>query len=168
MIDQIANELIIASLLLHTNKISTIAEKIGYKPMLITSALYRGEETGKFVWDRKHDIIKISPDVAIEALGVTEAIDELTEQIEIFMGYLNAIEKDQSVEELQIWLAGMPELQIKLAVFASKKLTTYELADPKDKLSVYTFITMKENIDKRWGVKQLDPKTSKINQRLKK
>lgn len=160
MIDQLANELMIASLLMHTNNVSKIATEIGYKPILIINALYRGHETGKFKYDKKKDIITISPDVDTEKLAVSEGTVELREQIEIFIGYLNGDEKDMSIQEMQMLLGGTPELHIKIAVTTSDKLTSYQLQDPKDKESTYTFITLNENLDKQFGKSQfVDKKT---------
>lgn len=161
MIDQIANELIIASQLLHTNNVSRIAEEIGYRPMLIITALYRASENGKFTYNKKTDTISIAEDVSVENLNVSEAMSELVDLMEQFITYLNGDEKDMSVEELMMLLGGVPDLHIKIAAFVSKKLTTYELLDPKDKKSSYTFITLKENADKLWGQKQFNAKKSK-------
>lgn len=169
MLDKIANEMMIASRILQTNNVSNIASEIGYRPMLVISACYFGHESGKFVWDRKKDIITISEDIEVESLQPTEGLLELQEQIELFVGYLNQDEKDISHEELQLFLANStPELHIKMAVFTSKKLASYELIDPKDKKSQYTFITMRENSDKLWGQKQFDPKKSKARRAGKK
>lgn len=161
MIDQIANEIIITSGLLHTNNVSRIAEQLGYRPMLIITALHKAGDDGKFSYHQKSDTIKISEDVEADKLQCTEATTELSELIEVFMGYLNRDEKDMSVEELQMMLGGVPDFHIRLAVHISDKLDTYEFADPKDKKSVYTFITLKENLDKKFGTKQFDEKQSK-------
>ncbi len=161
MIDQIANEVMIASMLMHTNNVSRIAEQIGYRPMLIITALYRAGELGKFTYNKKQDTIQISEDVDLDNLAVTEAMTELVDLMEQFMTYLNAEEKDMSIEELVMLLGGVPDLHIKIAAHVSKRLTTYELAQPKDKKSVYTFITLKENVEKQFGKKQFDATKSK-------
>jgi hypothetical protein len=161
MIDQIANELMLASMLMHTNNVSRIAEEIGYRPLLIITALYRGVEQGKLVYNKKQDTIQIQEGVEVDSLALTEAMTELIDLVEQFMVYMNAEEKDMSLEELQMLLAGVPILHIKIAAHMSQKLTTYELAQPKDKKSVYTFITLKENVDKQWGKKQFDATKSK-------
>lgn len=168
MFDELANELILASVLLKTNNINVIAEQIGYKPLLITTALYRGNDTGKFVWNKKKNIIQISEDVEIDSLVATDGMNELVNVIEEFMLYVNREEKDQSIEEMQMWLGGTPELHVRMAAKLSKKLSTYEGADPKDKQNVYTFITLNENLDKKWGLKQFDPKNSKAAKLAKK
>ena len=161
MLDSIANELMIASRLLKTNNISHIAGEIGYRPVLIITALDKGIETGKLAYNKKKDTITISADVEVEKLAVTEAMTELIELIEQFMGYRNAEGTDMTVDELMMLLGGTPDLHIKIAAYVSDKLTTYEYAQPKDKKSVYTFVTLKENADKQWGSKQFDAKKSK-------
>jgi hypothetical protein len=166
MLDQIANEMLIASHLLKTNNVSRIAEGLGYRPILIINALYRARESGKLTYDKKKDIITASEDVEIENLAVTEGMNELIEQIEVLAQFLAGEEKDMSIPEMQLLLGGTPELHIKLAVYASPRLTTYEIADPKDKKSVYTFVTLKENAAHKWGQKQFVSKASKVAKRV--
>jgi tRNA/tmRNA/rRNA uracil-C5-methylase (TrmA/RlmC/RlmD family) len=161
MIDSIANELLIASRILHTNNVSAIAQEIGYRPMLIITALYKAQETGKFTYNKKSDTITQGDDIDLANLQVTEGIAELTDLIEQFVGYMNKDEKDMSTDELMMLLGGVPDLHIKIVAFTSKKLASYEYSDPKDKDSTYTFLTLKENVDKRWGTKQFDAKKSK-------
>ena len=161
MIDQIANEMLIAGRILHTNNVSTIAEELGYRPMLIITALYKAAETGKFTYDKKSDTITIGEDIDLNNLQVTEATSELVELVEQFVTYLNTEEKDMTLEELMMLLGGVPILHLKMVAFVSKKLTSYDFTDPKDKKSVYTFITLNENAEKQWGSKQFDAKKSK-------
>ena len=77
------------------------------------------------------------------------------------MGYTNRRETDMTIDELGVLLGGTPELHIKMAIATSPLLATYELTAPKDKKSVYTFVSLKENADKQWGKKQLVPKKKK-------
>jgi len=164
MIDEIANELIVTSKILGTNNVSEIGRQIGYRPVMIINALYRGSESGKFVWNKKKDIIKIAEDVEVNSLSVSEGMSDLLEQIEVLTGYLNTEEKDMSYDELEMLFAGVPQLHLKIAVWSSKKLTTYDIAQPGDKDSVYTFVTMKENAEKQFGQKQFNAKKSKASQ----
>lgn len=154
VIDSIANELVIASLVKHTNNVSALASELGYKPLLIMNALYDGDRSGKFKYDSKKDIITIDSEVEAEKLAVTESLSDLREQIEQFIYNINLLEKDMSIEEMQMFLPGTPVLHIKMCIYTSEKLTTYDLADKKDKKSVYTFVTLKENADKQYGKKQ--------------
>ena len=161
MIDQIANELLVASKILGSNNVSHIAQEIGYRPMLIITALYRAGKSGKFTYDKKSDTITPGGDIAYEQLQLTEGMSELVELVEEFITYMNEEEKDMTYDELIMLLGGVPELHIKMVAFTSNKLTTYDYADPKDKKSVYTFITRKENAEKQWGSKQFNAKKSK-------
>jgi len=54
MIDKIANELIIASVIERTNQVQVIAEKIGYQHIVIMNARTRGAKTDKLVYIRTH------------------------------------------------------------------------------------------------------------------
>lgn len=162
MIDQIANELLIASRIMHTNVVSTIASEIGYRPMLIITALYKGTEDGKFAYHKKSDTITQGEDIDVDNLLVTEAMRELIDMIEQFIYFQNTKEEtDMTTDELMMLIGGVPDLHLKMAVHLSKKLSTYEIADPKDKKSVYTFITLTENVDKKWGTKQFNAKKAK-------
>lgn len=162
MVDGIANEIILASLELHTNNISKIATELGYQPILIMNGLFAGEKAGKFVYDKKHDLIKnISEDLIIDQLSITEGLTESMEQIELFMEAENSIEVDLTIDEIRKFIPMFPELHMRIALRVNRKLVTYDLADPKDAKSVYTFITLKENADKLWGKKQFDVKKAK-------
>lgn len=157
--DNITNEIIIMSTILKTNNVSRVAESVGYKPLLIMNALYKGNADGKISYNSKRDTFSISEDVVPEKLAITETMVELTEQVEMFIGYMNVEKKDITIDELQLFLAGTPEQYIKLAVFSSDKLASYELAQPGDKKSVYTFVTLKDNLAHQWGKKQFNNKT---------
>ena len=161
MIDQITNEIILASQVLKTNSVSTIAEKLGYQPMLILNALFEGQRKGKLVYVKKRDIIKIHADVELEALAITDGLAESREQIELFIANENSLEVDMSFDELRSFLPMLPELHMQLALLTSKKLASYMITDPADKDSKYEFWTLKENADKRWGEKQFDSSNSK-------
>jgi len=156
MIDYIANEIILASQELHTNNLSTIASELGYQPILIMNAVFAAEKSGKFVYVKKKDIIKISEDVDLDSLVVTEGLIESRDQIEMFIANQNVLEVDLSTDELRGFIPMLPEVQMKVAIRSSKRLATYDITDPKDRDSTYTFVTLKENLDRRFGEKQFD------------
>lgn len=168
MIEKIVNEIIIASRIMKTNSVSAIAGEIGYQPILILNALFAGERSGKWVYVKKKDIIKISEDVEVDQLVVTDALIESRETVEEFITNENGIEVDLTIDELRGFIPMLPELHLKIAIETSKLLTTYELADPKDKDSVYTFVTLKENAFNKWGEKQFDQSKSKVTKIAKK
>jgi len=165
MIDKIANELIIASVIERTNQVQVLAEKIGYQPIVILNALARGEKADKLVYVRKKNIIKINKDVEVGLLAITEYLGESRDMIEEFITNQNAREVDISFEELRTFIPMLPELHLKIALYTSKLLGSYEVADPVDKESVYTFYSLKENVSKRWGEKQFDKKQSIVSKR---
>lgn len=167
MIDQISNEMMIASQIMHTNNVSEIVSELGYQPLLIVNALFAGEAADKFTYVKKKDIIKIHEDVEIDALAVTDGLADTREQLELFITNQNSLETDMTLEELHMFLPSVPEMHIKMAAHTSTKLATYEYADPKDKESVYTFVTLAENLDKRWGTKQFDQAESKATKHAK-
>lgn len=156
MVEKIANEIILASIELKTNQVSKIAEGLGYQPILIMNALFAGEKAGKFVFVKKKDIIKISGDVVTEELAITEGLSQSQEQVEEFIANENSIEVDLTFEELHTFIPNLPDLLLHIAINSSKKLATYDITDPKDKESTYQLITLKENLDKRFGQKQFD------------
>lgn len=160
-VNLVANEIIIASQILHTNNINTIASELGYQPLVILNALYVADRDGKITWIKKKDIFKIHETVEIEALAVSEYMNETREQLELFLEAQNSIEKDITLEDVHAFLPQVPELHLKIAISRSTKLATYELSDPKDKESVYTFLTLAENLDKKWGTKQFDADNSR-------
>jgi len=165
MIDKIANELIIASVIERTNQVQVLAEKIGYQPIVILNALARGEKADKLVYVRKKNIIKINKDVEVGLLAITEYLGESRDMIEEFITNQNAREVDISFEELRTFIPMLPELHLKIALYTSKLLGSYEVADPVDKESVYTFYSLKENVKNRWGEKQFDKKQSIVSKR---
>jgi len=119
--------------------------------------LYEGERLGKFKWDRKKGILTVDYEVLANKPAVMESTLDLCHTIEELIRNLNSDEKDMSFEELFInWLPGVAEMHVRMAVRVSQLLTTYELTDPKDKESTYTFITLAENLSKEWGRKQFN------------
>src|SRR4051812_22928028 len=130
MIDKIVNEIMIASQIMKTNSVSTIANDLGYQPILIMNALFKGERDGKWVYVKKKDLIKISEDVEIESLVITDGLIESRDTVEEFMANENSIEVDMTFEELHKFIPMLPELHLKIALFTSKKLYEYEYADP--------------------------------------
>jgi len=156
MIDQIANEIILSSLLLHTNSVARIAENLGYQPILIMNALYAGERDSKFTYVKKKDIINLSEGIETSHLMITSGLRESQDQIETFITNQNRLQTDLTIEELHAFIPNLPEFHLKLAISSSRELATYEISDPKDKKSVYTFVTLKINEARKFGQKQFD------------
>lgn len=168
MLDYIANEMLIAKAVMQTNSLDRIAGELQYAPILISNALYDGERSGKLIFNRKSRTIEAGEDVEVQRLAVSPEFfgvgnDDinLPEQLELLIRNLNSDQIDMSVEELATWLPGFSPVKIKMMVYLNPVLTSYEVVDPGNKESVYTFISLAENATKLWGQKQFNKKTSK-------
>jgi hypothetical protein len=165
MIDRIGNEMIVASLVLHTNSVDRIAGELQYNPVLVINALYRAEDQGKVKYDSKTKTFSIYEEVDVPNLAITENFlgheedIDVNEQIAQLIRNLNQDETDMSVEELVSWIPGSAPIKFKVFAYVHPELATYELTDPKDSKSVYTFVTLKENLGKNWGAKQFKAKS---------
>lgn len=170
MLDGIVNELMVASHILHTNNVTRIASELGYQPLLIMNALSEGNRRGTFAYNRKRDTLDIAEGIEVDRLGLSEGVRDLGEQLAIFIGDMNSRESDLWIRRLAEFVPGTTELQIQLAVHSNPDLTTYDLPDPRDKKSVYRFITLTANADKQWGSKQFiePPKGKKAKKAVKK
>ena len=164
MIDRIGNELIVASIVMHTNSVDRIAGELQYSPVLIINALYQAQRDGKIDYNEADKTFAINADVAVESLALTEqfigndpSLDVKKEIIQLIRN-LNSTKVDMSAEELSTWLPGASATRLKMFAYTEPTLTTYELADPIDKESVYTFITLKENAGKQFGKNQFNKK----------
>lgn len=166
MIDQIGNEMIVASMVMHTNNVDRIAAVLMYSPVLIINALYAAEDAGKIKYNEKAKTFSIYEDVEPSTLSITEHFlgnepeIDVKEEIVQLIRNLNKDEKDMSAEELSTWIPGSTAERFKIFAYVTPELAMYEIADPKDKQSVYTFLTLKGNEDKLWGKKQFDSKKS--------
>jgi hypothetical protein len=161
----IANEMLIAKEVMKTNSVDTVAAQLGYSPMLIVNALYQGERDGKLAYNRKQKTFTAAEGTEVSALSLGEEFTtagdfNIGAELAQLIANLNSEETDMSAEELMGWL-GISDVRVKMLAFVNSKLAMYDLADLKDRKSVYTFITLKENVDKRWGEKQFVQKGKK-------
>lgn len=170
MLDGIVNELIVSTKLLNTNNVTRIASELGYQPLLVINALSEGNRLGKFVYHRKHDTIDPTEGLAIDKLAVSENMRELGEQLAVFVADMNSREQDIWIVRLTEFVPGTTELQIRLAVHSNADIAEYDLQDPRDKKSIYKFLTLTENLDKQWGAKQFiePPKNKKSKKAARK
>lgn len=154
--DQIANELIVLSHLTKSNSVPHLQELLGYQPLMVHNAITSALAAGKITaYNRKKGIITVDPEVQIHALQPTVAMRGLSDEIEYFMREANSREWDISMDELQLQLMMPSPTRIEIAVYLNPKLETYGIVPQKDKNTVYTFVTLKENVDKEWGRKQV-------------
>lgn len=156
-LEQIANELAIMSKITKSNNVSFLAGKLGYRPAMIIVALQIGEDAGLFKYNKKKDLIKVADDKFddLYKLDVTNNSAEIRDLIERLITIQNTREVDLSTDEIAMLMGFPTEVELlNLPISTSDKLSTYELSSGKDKKSVYTFVTLKENVDKQWGAKQ--------------
>lgn len=150
-------------------KISELAAKLMLSPIFIINALDLGEQMEMF--QRKRDkkgkvteVLEMLLVIDWDAVNGEEfGKDNVRIQNEILraIGSVNATENDIEDGMLQSWCRGLKPCEIEMALTLLEKqniITSYELADPKDKKSVYKFYTLAVNIGKVWGTKQFKAK----------
>lgn len=152
---QIRDQIVKANKLHPDWTISRIASELGYSPLFIIEALHLGEIEGDFKRDEEKDTLV---DVQWpERVSSSELLDDLYESIHKVVGYFNAKEMDIEEGLMWQWLNGVRPLMIEFTIddlVMGDKIAKYDLTDPKDEKSVYTFLTLPENKDKQWGRKQ--------------
>ena len=154
---EIARQLAVLAILSPEKTISELAHELAYPVLFIVNAVKEGKRAGLFVEDRENDklILMDAPITDSDSFG--EEIGTLGDNIYILLE--NVAEEEQDMEEGQLrhWLIGVRKSAIDIALYALKAtnaIDTYEITDPKDDKSVYTFITLKHNVGKQWGIKQ--------------
>ncbi len=149
---RILNEMAILSEVKQTNSVPYLQELLGYQPLMIHNAITQGLEDGTVAsFKRKNGAIEFTDKTR---QPVTKNNEMMGDEIEYFVREANAREWDITIDELQLQLLTPVDTHIRIAIYANPKLTTYELADPKQKKSVYTFVTLTDNKDKQFGKKQ--------------
>lgn len=157
---ELARQMAVFSYIDGTKNVGSIAQLSGLSGLIVTNAVFAGEKAGLFTVKRdKHktiEKIEVSDEQFAEIVvtrgNFGEAVDNLLDEIVTFVNDRNSVERDAELYSLQL-LARAPELMFFVAVEIFKTLegyTTYDFADPKDKKSVYTFLTRTENVDKKW------------------
>lgn len=135
--------------------ISRIASELGYSPLFIIEALHLGEEHGDFKRDEEKDMLV---DVQwLDRVSSSEQLDSIYESVHNVVSYFNAKEMDIEEGLMWQWLNGVRPLMIEFTIddlVMGGKIVKYDLTDPKDEKSVYTFLTLPENKDKQYGRKQ--------------
>lgn len=154
------------------DKVSDLASKLGLSPIFIINALDEAEQSEFF--KRKRD----KKGVITEELEVLKPIDwgkvehsdfgsdyaRVEDEIYIAIENANKAEQDLELGTIMAWCRGINpsavEIGLKVMV-ANGQLSTYELSDPADKKSKYTFHTLPKNVGKEWGKKQFKAKKGK-------
>jgi len=146
-------------------KIAQIAHYIYLPQLIIINALYKGVEMELFEWVREKDQIKLASTDWYAGGSLGNDIDYLADTILSLITHNNAREQDIALDQLAHWATGINPMGQELAVFklgTTKKITSYKIADKDDQASVYEFITLPANLDKRWGSKQFKKGKKKI------
>ncbi len=148
---------------LHPDKtISEIAAELALSPIFIINAIAEGErmELIRRTDDFKADKLELITALDLEQNGgylFGAENDRVQQEI---VQLLNDMEKDENdIEkgELEFWFRGVRPSALEIALHTLKHLDiidSYELADPKDKKSKYTFYSLMRNSSNRWGRKQ--------------
>lgn len=150
-------------------KISELAVKLMLSPIFIINALDLGEQMEMFQRkrDKKGQVTEVLESLLVidwDAVNGEEfGKDNVRIQNEILraIGSANADENDIEDNMLQSWCRGLKPCEIEIAITLLEKqniIGSYELADPKDKKSVYKFYSLMVNVSNLWGKKQFKKK----------
>lgn len=142
--------------------ISEMAAELAFSPIFIINAIAEGkrmeliQRTDKFEDDK---LELISP-LDLEQQGgflFGEENSRLQREITQLLNDLAEEEKDIEHNQLEFWVRGVRPSALEISLHVLKQLDiidSYELADPSDKKSKYTFYTLMRNSSHRWGRKQ--------------
>jgi hypothetical protein len=145
--------------------ISEIATRLMYSPLFIINALDEGEKMELFSRVKGEDTLIANAPVDYQSmLGLDFGQENVRLQNEILRVIASANADKNDVEEgtLMNWCRGIKPADIEIALHVLKQvefIVSYELTDPKDKKSKYTFYSLRINEGNMWGTKQF--KTAK-------
>lgn len=145
--------------------VSQLATKLMLSPLFIINALDEGERRKLFKRgkDKKGELtdklVDLSPIPYGDFMGSEIGQENMRLQNEILRVITSANEDENDVEAgtLNVWCRGVKPTEVELALHMLEKMglmASYELADPKDKKSKYTFYTLWLNDGCKWGTKQ--------------
>lgn len=141
-----------------------IASSVGLASLMVINAINKGEKEGFFSVKRKKggiDSISVSSDqydgVALVPSSFGEEIFDFCEAILESVTNANSRENDLSRDQILYWSGASPFMfTVTMEILlASGALAQYSIADKNDSKTIYEFLTLPENVDKRWGSKQL-------------
>jgi hypothetical protein len=153
--------------------VSEIAAKLGLSPIFIINALDEGEQLEWF--QRKRDKKGAVTEVLEILLPINWGIadhdntfgpDHRRIRDEIVCAITNANKEEQDIDlgTLMAWCRGINPSAVEIVLESLTKLNVlgaYDLADPKDVKSIYTFYSLKGNATNQWGTKQFKAKKAK-------
>lgn len=159
---EIARQLAVMVELFPDMTISEIASELGFSPIFIINAIAEGErmELIKRTANYNDDKLELITALDLENNGgflFGEENSRLQREITQLLNDLAEKEEDIEHNQLAAWLRGVRPSGIEISLHVLKQLDiidSYQLADPKDPKSKYTFYTLMRNSKFRWGKKQ--------------
>lgn len=145
--------------------ISELASRLMLSPIFIINALDEAEKMELFrrTKNKKGELTEVLETMSpvdwesLEGPEFGEDIMRLQEEMVRAVASANSDENDVESGTLQAWCRGIRPSAIEIALeFLYHKviLGRYELADPGDEKSVYTFYSLRVNVANKWGAKQ--------------
>lgn len=167
---QLARQIAVYS---YKNKVKAIngegglAASVGLPPIFIINALYAGEKAELFtVVRKKGGIEKINvtdeqyESIAKIASNFGDDVEVIVRHAEELVVNFNSVEEDIVRDQLALFFGGVPPVVFEAAMecLPNEGIVTYDITDSLDKKSVYTFLTHADNLEHKWGLKQLKKK----------
>jgi hypothetical protein len=130
-----------------------IAMLVGWPEIDINAALWYAQDFGMIELDKDTGATKFLKEPELWSFG--QRVQDIQDAL-LFCYHSNLVKRQYDLEEKDIadWLFGYPGCDIFVSLkdlIARKVLATYELTDPTDLKSTYTFYTLYENGEQMWG-----------------
>lgn len=142
---------------------SELAQRIPVPQLFLVNAVKEARKMELFDIDENDKVKMISPLDYTQSNGMSfgEEITYLQDQIVLAIENANSNEQDMDEGQLRHWLLGTQEFAVDVAFKGLENmsyLSSYEMADPADKKSVYKFWTLASNARHQWGQKNFEKK----------
>lgn len=162
---ELARQLAIYSYKTKTKDIGSIAEAAGFPAIYMMNALYEGEDKGLFTIKRtKKDLfekLEVTDeqydDIAKGTLSTYgDEFKEIADKALEIISWLNKEEKALNIDIFHAWVGVTPFVWENLMTYLLESGLVYQhkITDSKDSRSTYYFLTLMENKDKSWHLKQ--------------
>lgn len=130
---------------------------LGMPSIEINTAIWKATELGYITeLDTETQKVALGPN-APEVFEFGDTVNELMEMITFSFGELAKKEQDLEENYVSNWTMGYASHDVLIALahlVNTRVLATYDLTDPKDTESTYTFFSLYENGEQMWGKKQ--------------
>lgn len=152
--------------------VSELAGRLMLSPLYVINALDEGEKMELFQRqrDEKGVVTEVLDTIApidwktLDGAVAGTDIQRLQAEVLRAISSANADENDVEDGMLQAWCRGIKPSALEMALrflYKSGIIDHYDLADPGDKKSIYTFHTLRPNVENQWGIKQFKAKKAK-------